>query len=73
MACSCCAAANATGISRSAAHRIIQSRRNRIVDAVDKVGFESVAVYRCPEHGKVNMSPCPACLAVAARKQKATA
>lgn len=62
------AAAAATGVSRSAVHRLVKSRRDAMVAAVDDVGFAYVAVYRCPEHGKITISPCPACTAVAARR-----
>lgn len=61
------AAAKNTGMSRSAVHRLVQRRRQELVDAIDSVGFRDVAAYRCKQHGKVTIAPCPACEAEKAK------
>ncbi|EMI17777.1 hypothetical protein RMSM_05303 [Rhodopirellula maiorica SM1] len=57
-------AAKSAGMSKSAVHRIVMKRRKSMVDSVDEVGFETVPPYRCPEHGKTTLRPCPACAAM---------
>lgn len=61
-------AAAALQIPRSTLHRWIQEDRRDAVDSVDEVGYQRTA-WRCPKHGRVALRPCPACLALQARRQ----
>lgn len=60
-------AAQSVGMSRSSVHRAVMRERTDIVDSVDRVGFRSVPTYRCPVHGMITVSPCPACVATQGR------
>jgi lambda repressor-like predicted transcriptional regulator len=60
------AASGEVGISKSSVHRYVSRRRRRIVRKAGAFQPVSVAPYRCPRHGVMAMSPCPACEALAA-------
>lgn len=54
------------GMSKTAVHRFVQRRRNRSIDQAGPLKVE-VKSWRCPEHGKITVYPCIACMATAAR------
>lgn len=60
-------AAAKVGISRSAVHRIIWRERERIAKPDGNFSAVVVSPYRCPIHGLVTVSPCPACEAQSER------
>lgn len=59
-------AAAVAGISKSAACRIVIAYRNTQIDDEENT-FHPVPVtpYRCEHHGRMTVSPCPACEAIA--------
>lgn len=61
------------GISRSAAHRIISRRRNRIASSEGEFVPVRVSPYWCPKHGTMYLSPCIACEAIARGRAKMAA
>lgn len=60
------ATAAAVGISKSEVHRIMAEDRERVIIDAGSFRPRSVAPYRCPRHGRVTISPCTACEALAA-------
>ena len=68
------AAAERSGLSKTALNRFIRQRRQKAVDAAGPIRFKHAAqigknqrVWTCPTHGKVTVWPCVACLAENAR------
>lgn len=62
-------AARQSSISRSALHRYLMHKRNRIASTAGKMEVKQVKQWRCPEHGPITVYPCVACAAAAARKR----
>ncbi len=60
------AAARELGISKSSVHRHVKRRRRQIVRKSGDFQPKQVEPYRCPQHGRVNLKPCPACAALEA-------
>ncbi len=59
-------AAATAGVSKSTVGRCVQRHRRRLLADAGNFRPISVPPYRCPRHGKVTISPCPACEAMAA-------
>lgn len=70
------AAAWLANMSKTAAHRYVVRRRESLIRSKGDIDFRAPrmyarnqerSVYRCPVHGLVNVSPCVACAAIAAK------
>lgn len=61
------AAAAEVGISKSSVHRFVSRRRRRELRKAGEFQPVTVPAYRCPSHGLVTLSPCPACAAMGAK------
>lgn len=60
-------AARATGLSKTAVHRMVQRKRRALADSAGPARFEE-QFHVCPKHGRLTLWPCVACMAEAARK-----
>lgn len=57
------AAAQQHGISKTAVHRFVQRRRERLIDSAGDLKVHKVDAWRCPVHGLITVVPCVACAA----------
>lgn len=60
------AAARKHGISKTSVSRYVKRRREAIAGTAGKTQYEDI-VWKCPVHGWVNLRPCVACEALAAK------
>lgn len=65
--------AAAVGISKSSVHRFVSRRRKKEIRRAGDFQPKTVPAYRCPQHGMVTLSPCPACAAMGAKKKSGLA
>lgn len=67
-------------MSRTAVHRYVSARRRAAIDAAGELKLEDgnrefsrhKRSWHCPEHGRVNVWPCVACAALAAKARRGT-
>lgn len=61
-----------SGISRSALHRYVAAKRDKIARAGEDGGLhvKQVKQWSCPVHGRISVYPCVACAAAKAKKAK---